>query len=240
MNDVIIVAQSLTKIYDQMTDYPVKSLDHVSLEVKDGEFIAIMGPSGSGKTTLITKLIPKFTSLGYKVATIKHDGHDFDADVEGTDSYKHKQAGAYGTAVFSKNKFMVVKEQKETVKVEKKAEKVAEVEELSAKATVKYARISSRKVAIVANLIRGKNVDEALAILKFTPKAGSEVLEKLLKSAIANAENNHHMAHEKLYVAEIYANQGPTLKRIRPAAKGSAVRIRKRTSHITIVLKELN
>ena len=73
---------------------------------------------------------------------------------------------------------------------------------------------------------------------KVTPKASSEVIEKLLKSAIANAENNHHMAHEKLYVAEIYANQGPTLKRIRPAAKGSAVRIRKRTSHITIVLKE--
>ena len=107
-----------------------------------------------------------------------------------------------------------------------------------AKATLKFARISSRKVKIVADLIRGKDVDEALAIMKFTPKASSEVLEKLLKSAIANAENNHGMKHEKLYVAEIFANQGPTLKRIRPAAKGSAVRIRKRTSHITIVLKE--
>ena len=107
-----------------------------------------------------------------------------------------------------------------------------------AKATLKFARISSRKVKIVADLIRGKNVDEALAIIKFTPKASSEVLEKLLKSAIANAENNHDMKHENLYVAEIFANQGPTLKRIRPAAKGSAVRIRKRTSHITIVLKE--
>ena len=107
-----------------------------------------------------------------------------------------------------------------------------------ARATLKFARISSRKVKIVADLIRGKNVDEALAIIKFTPKASSEVLEKLLKSAIANAENNHDMKHENLYVAEIFANQGPTLKRIRPAAKGSAVRIRKRTSHITIVLKE--
>ena len=107
-----------------------------------------------------------------------------------------------------------------------------------ARATLKFARISSRKVKIVADLIRGKDVDEALAIMKFTPKASSEVLEKLLKSAIANAENNHDMKHENLYVAEIYANQGPTLKRIRPAAKGSAVRIRKRTSHITIVLKE--
>ena len=107
-----------------------------------------------------------------------------------------------------------------------------------ARATLKFARISSRKVKIVADLIRGKDVDEALAIMKFTPKASSEVLEKLLKSAIANAENNHDMKQENLDVAEIFANQGPTLKRIRPAAKGSAVRIRKRTSHITIVLKE--
>ena len=109
---------------------------------------------------------------------------------------------------------------------------------LEAQAVLKFARISSRKVKIVADLIRGKKVDEALAIVKFTPKASSELIEKLLKSAIANAENNHDMKHENLYVAEIYANQGPTLKRIRPAAKGSAVRIRKRTSHITIVLKE--
>ena len=107
-----------------------------------------------------------------------------------------------------------------------------------ARATLKFARISARKVKIVADLVRGKDVDEALSIMKFTPKASSEVLEKLLKSAIANAENNHEMKHENLYVAEIFANQGPTLKRIRPAAKGSAVRIRKRTSHITIVLKE--
>ena len=105
-------------------------------------------------------------------------------------------------------------------------------------ATLKFARIAPRKVKIVADLLRGKNVDEALAIVKFTPKAASEILEKLLKSAIANAENNHNMTSSKLYVAEIYANQGPTLKRIRPAAKGSAVRIRKRTSHITIVLRE--
>ena len=107
-----------------------------------------------------------------------------------------------------------------------------------ARATLKYARISSRKVKIVADLLRGKSVEEALAIVKFTPKASSEVLEKLLKSAIANAENNHFMNRKDLVVSEIYANQGPTLKRIRPAAKGSAVRIRKRTSHITIVLRE--
>ena len=109
---------------------------------------------------------------------------------------------------------------------------------VEARAELKYARISSRKVKIVADLIRGKNAQEALAIVKFTPKASSEIIEKLLKSAMANAENNHKMDVNKLYVAEIYANQGPTLKRIRPAAKGSAVRIRKRTSHITIVLRE--
>ena len=109
-----------------------------------------------------------------------------------------------------------------------------------AKAIWRYARISSRKVKIVADLIRGKKVDEALAIVKFTPKASSVIIEKLLKSAIANAENNHGMNRGNLVVSEIYANQGPTLKRIRPAAKGSAVRIRKRTCHITIVVKEEN
>ena len=129
-----------------------------------------------------------------------------------------------------------VEKKTETAKAAKKEEKVQE--ELTATATVKFARISSRKIAIVANLIRGKNVDEALAILQFTPKAGAEVLLKLLNSAIANAENNNNMTHNKLYIAEIYSNQGPTLKRIRPAAKGSAVRIRKRTSNTTIVLKE--
>ena len=113
-----------------------------------------------------------------------------------------------------------------------------EQERNTAQATLKYARISPRKVKIVADLIRGKDVTEALAIVKFTPKASSDIIEKLLKSAIANAENNHDMKHENLYISEIYANQGPTLKRIRPAAKGSAVRIRKRTSHITIKLRE--
>ena len=118
----------------------------------------------------------------------------------------------------------------------KQEENVNEV--LEARAILRYSRISARKVKIVADLIRGKNVEEALAIIKFTPKASSEVLEKLLKSAIANAENNHNMNRANLVVSEIYANQGPTLKRIRPAAKGSAVRIRKRTSHITIVVRE--
>ena len=107
-----------------------------------------------------------------------------------------------------------------------------------ARAKLSYARISSRKVKIVIDLIRNKSVGEALAILKFTPKAGAEIVEKLLLSAIANAENNHEMDVDKLYVAEIFANQGPTLKRVMPRAQGRAFRIRKRTSHITVVLKE--
>ena len=105
-------------------------------------------------------------------------------------------------------------------------------------AKLSYARVSVQKACFVLDAIRGKDVQTALGILAYNPRYASSVIEKLLKSAIANAENNHEMKHENLYVAEIFANQGPTLKRIRPAAKGSAVRIRKRTSHITIVLKE--
>lgn len=109
---------------------------------------------------------------------------------------------------------------------------------MEARAQLSYARISSRKVKIVLDLIRNKPVDEALGILKATPKAASEILVKLLNSAIANAQNNHNMNEDKLYIAETYANQGPTLKRVRPRAQGRAFRILKRTSHITIVLKE--
>ena len=105
-------------------------------------------------------------------------------------------------------------------------------------AKLSYARISVQKACYVLDVIRGKDVQTALGILTYNPRYASSVIKKLLESAIANAENNHGMKHENLYVAEIYANQGPTLKRIRPAAKGSAVRIRKRTSHITVVLKE--
>ena len=107
-----------------------------------------------------------------------------------------------------------------------------------ARAKISYARISSRKVKVVIDLIRNKNVGEAMAILKLTPKAASEIVVKLLASAIANAENNHEMDVDKLYVAEVFANQGPTLKRVQPRAQGRAFIIRKRTSHITIVLKE--
>ena len=107
-----------------------------------------------------------------------------------------------------------------------------------ARAQLKFARISARKVKIVADLVRGKKVDEALAIMKFTPKASSPILEKLLKSAIANAENNNGMKVDDLYVEECYANKGPTMKRIHPRAQGRAYRIEKRMSHITIVLNE--
>lgn len=109
---------------------------------------------------------------------------------------------------------------------------------MQAKAHLKYARIAPRKVSIVLDLIRNKPVDYAMAILENTPKAACEDLKKLLKSAIANAENNHNMDVEKLYVAECFACQGPILKRIRPRAQGRAFRINKKTSHVTLVLRE--
>ena len=105
-------------------------------------------------------------------------------------------------------------------------------------ATLKYARISPRKVKIVLDLIRGKDAGAAMAILKNTNKSASEYLVKLLGSAIANAENNFDMDGSKLYVKECYVCPGPTLKRIMPRAKGSADRILKRTSHVTIVVDE--
>ena len=113
------------------------------------------------------------------------------------------------------------------------------MEERIAKAELRHARISARKVKIVIDLIRGKNAKEAIAILKYTNKAAAPIVEKLVKSAIANAVNNNKMDETKLYISEIYANQGPTMKRILPRAKGSADRIRKRTSHIVVVLKEV-
>lgn len=105
-------------------------------------------------------------------------------------------------------------------------------------ATAKYVRISPDKVRIVLDIIRGKSYEEALAILKFTRKAACEPLIKLLNSAAANAENNLNMDKTSLYVAECFANAGPILKRIRARAKGSAARINKRTSHITIILDD--
>ena len=109
---------------------------------------------------------------------------------------------------------------------------------MEAKAVAKFVRMSSSKLKPVADLVRGKDLAEALTILKFTPGKGSELIEKVVQSAAANAENNHEMNTDALYVAEINANQGPTMKRWRPGAQGRAGMILKRTSHINVVLKE--
>ena len=105
-------------------------------------------------------------------------------------------------------------------------------------ATLSYARVPVQKACFVLNAIRGKSANEALAIVTYNPRYASEVITKLLKSAIANAENNNGLSAENLYVAECYANKGPTMKRIQPRAQGRAYRIFKRSSHITIVLDE--
>ena len=109
---------------------------------------------------------------------------------------------------------------------------------MEARATLRYARISPREVGIVMDLTRNKPLDEALAILQYTPKAACEPLLKLVNSAAANAENNFNMDRNSLYVAECYVCPGPTLKRIMPRDHGRAYRILKRTSHMTVVLKE--
>lgn len=108
-----------------------------------------------------------------------------------------------------------------------------------AKAFLKGARISARKVKIVIDTVRGKNVNEALASLKFTNKAAAPIVYKLVKSAVANATTNHGLDANKLVISEIFANQGPTMKRMMPRAQGRANVIRKRTSNITVVLKEV-
>ena len=109
---------------------------------------------------------------------------------------------------------------------------------MEARAKATFERIAPRKVQIVLDLIRNKPADEAMAILKFTPKAACEPLIKLLKSAMANAQNNYNMDVSRLYVAECNVGAGPILKRIRPRAQGRAYRINKRTSHISLTLKE--
>ena len=110
--------------------------------------------------------------------------------------------------------------------------------ENTAVAHLKYLRISPRKVKIVLDLIRGKDVGTAIGILKSTPKAASGSLYKLLKSAVANAENNHSMDAGRLYVSTCFVCPGPIMKRIRPRAQGRTARINKRSSHITIAVKE--
>lgn len=109
---------------------------------------------------------------------------------------------------------------------------------MEARAQAKYIRISARKTRIVINLIRGKSVGEALSILRFTPKAASEPIEKVVRSAAANAEHNYSMNADKLYIAEAFADVGPTLKRFHPRAQGRMYSILKRSCHITVVVKE--
>ena len=109
---------------------------------------------------------------------------------------------------------------------------------MEARAIAKYVRMSPMKVGVVLDLIRGKNVNEAFAILQYTPKDAAVVINKVLKSAVANAENNHDLNVENLYVAETFVGAGPTLKSFRPMDHGKAFRINKRTSHITVVVKE--
>lgn len=107
-----------------------------------------------------------------------------------------------------------------------------------AKARARYIRIAPRKVRLVVDLIRGKEVGEAISILRHTPKAASPVIEKLLNSAIANAEHNYSLDPNNLVISQIYADPGPIMKRFRPRAQGRASRINKRTSHITLVVTE--
>jgi large subunit ribosomal protein L22 len=123
-----------------------------------------------------------------------------------------------------------------STRMKQKAAKRKENADKRPKAHARHVRISSSKVAIVLDLIRGKKIDEALSILKFTPKSSCPVVTKLINSAIANAENNLEMDKKELFVAEAYANQGPTLKRVRPRSRGMANPILKRTSHITVIL----
>ena len=113
-----------------------------------------------------------------------------------------------------------------------------EQKDLIPSAKLSYARISVQKACFVLDAIRGKDVQTAMAILEYNPRYGSQIIKKLLASAIANAENNQGLNPENLYVAECYANQGPTMKRVRPRAQGRAYRILKRMSNITIVLDE--
>jgi large subunit ribosomal protein L22 len=109
---------------------------------------------------------------------------------------------------------------------------------MQAKAIARYVRIAPRKVRLVVDLIRGKRVDEAFAILRHTPRAASPVLEKLLNSAVANAEHNYSLDVNNLVISQAFVNEGPIMKRFQPHAQGRAFRINKRTSHITLVVSE--
>ena len=109
---------------------------------------------------------------------------------------------------------------------------------MEAKAVARYVRVSPRKARLVVDLIRGKSIDDARAILRFSPRAAAEIVEKVLNSAVANAERNLHVKSDDLIVGTTFVDEGPTLKRIQPRAMGRAFRINKRTSHITVVVTQ--
>jgi large subunit ribosomal protein L22 len=109
---------------------------------------------------------------------------------------------------------------------------------MEARAVARYVRVAPRKARLVVDMIRGEKIDDARAILKFSPRAAAEIVEKVLNSAVANAERNLHLKSEELIVGSTFVDEGPTLKRIRPRAMGRAFRINKRTSHITVIVKQ--
>ena len=127
----------------------------------------------------------------------------------------------------------MVKGHRSQVKRERNAQK-----DTRPSATLSYARVSVQKACFVLDAVRGKDLETALGIVTYNPRYASSLVKKLLESAAANAENNNGMDRSKLYVEECYANQGPTMKRVRPRAQGRAYRIEKRMSHITVVLNE--
>lgn len=109
---------------------------------------------------------------------------------------------------------------------------------MEARAVARYVRVAPRKARLVVDLIRGKSIDDARAILRFSPRAAAEIVEKVLNSAVANAERNLHVKADDLVVGSTFVDEGPTLKRIQPRAMGRAFRINKRTSHITVIVNQ--
>ena len=200
--------------------------------IKKGPFVQaallkhVEAMNASGKKQVIktwsraSTIFPEFVGHTFAV----HDGRKHVPVYVTEDMVGHKLGEVVPTRTF-KGHSRISKEEKEEHNME-------------ARAILRYARISPRKVSIVMDLIRNKPLDEALAILQYTPKAACEPLLKLVKSAAANAENNFNMDKNNLYVAECYVCPGPTLKRMMPRAQGRGYRILKRTSHMTVVLKE--
>lgn len=135
----------------------------------------------------------------------------------------------------TRKKFMADKKKKDSkAKAEEKNEAAAALEPV--RATARYIRISARKMRLVADTVRGKDIAAARTTLAFSTRAAAKVVDKVIASAAANAENNHDLSVDDLFVSRIYVNEGPTLKRFRPRAMGRASRIRKRTSHVTVEL----